>query len=181
VTTSGTGSRDEGTVRSTGSCTPWLGFSCATRHRAASTTTARRPTAKHRWKPCAASSADSPTSCSKRCSTTPWQQARGQAREDNGETTLTPARPAHIPEPALRTSHFPDLPRPSLRPHSRSRLDTEGCQIRTLEALSRRRAGRADLYAGGLTRLMNRWSRLASVLPDGTTAPLPESAGALVV
>ncbi|MEJ7744583.1 MAG: transposase [Nocardioidaceae bacterium] len=31
-------------------------------------------------------------------------------------TTLTPARPAHIPTPALRTSHFPDPPRPSLEP-----------------------------------------------------------------
>ena len=29
-------------------------------------------------------------------------------------TTLTPARPAHIPTPALRTSHFPDPPPPSL-------------------------------------------------------------------
>src|SRR5215212_8420307 len=30
------------------------------------------------------------------------------------ETTLTPARPALIPTPTLRTSHFPDPPRPSL-------------------------------------------------------------------
>ena len=28
-----------------------------------------------------------------------------------------PARPAHIPTPALRISHFPDPPPPSLRPH----------------------------------------------------------------
>ena len=28
-------------------------------------------------------------------------------------TSLTPARPAHIPTPALRTSHFPDPPRPA--------------------------------------------------------------------
>ena len=33
---------------------------------------------------------------------------RRRAREDTGETTLTPARPAHIPTPALRRSHFPD-------------------------------------------------------------------------
>ena len=56
--------------------------------------------------------------------------ARGRAREGNGATTLTPARPAHIPTPALRTSHFPDPPRPSLEPHSRLLLDTEGSQIR---------------------------------------------------
>ena len=54
----------------------------------------------------------------------------GRAREGNGATTLTPARPAHIPTPALRTSHFPDPPPPSLEPHSRPRLDTEGSQIR---------------------------------------------------
>ena len=78
--------------------------------RAATTTTARRPTAKHPWKPCAASNADSPTSSSRRCSTTPSDSTRRRAREDNGETTLTPARPAHIPTPALRTSHFPDPP-----------------------------------------------------------------------
>ena len=55
---------------------------------------------------------------------------RGRAREGNGETTLTPARPAHIPTPALRTSHFPDPPPPSLEPHSRLRLDTEGSHDR---------------------------------------------------
>ena len=42
----------------------------------------------------------------------------------NGETTLTPARPAHIPTPALRTSHFPDPPNHSLEPRSRLLLDT---------------------------------------------------------
>ena len=36
--------------------------------------------------------------------------ARGRAREGKRDTTLTPARPAHIPMPALRTSHFPDPP-----------------------------------------------------------------------
>jgi hypothetical protein len=34
----------------------------------------------------------------------------GRAREGKRDTTLTPARPAHIPAPALRTSHFPDPP-----------------------------------------------------------------------
>ena len=48
-----------------------------------------------------------------------------------GHTTLTPARPAHIPTPALRTSHFPDPPDNTLELHSQLRLDTEGCQIRT--------------------------------------------------
>src|SRR4051812_36080359 len=45
--------------------------------------------------------------------------SQARAREDNGDTTLTPARPAHIPTPALRTSHFPDpQPRryPAMRP-----------------------------------------------------------------
>jgi hypothetical protein len=44
---------------------------------------------------------------------------RRRAREGNGATTLTPARPAHIPTPALRTSHFPDPPPPILEPRSR--------------------------------------------------------------
>src|SRR6185295_2705096 len=74
-----------------------------------------------RWKPCAASNAGSPTSSTGRCSTTP----PGRAREGNRDTTLTPARPAHIPTPALRTSHFPDPPPQSLRPHSGRPLDTE--------------------------------------------------------
>jgi len=64
ATTSATDSHDEGTDRSTGSCTPWPAFNFATKPPAATTTTARKPTAKLRWKPCAASSADSPTSCS---------------------------------------------------------------------------------------------------------------------
>jgi hypothetical protein len=53
-----------------------------------------------------------------------------RAREGNWETTLTPARPAHIRTPALRTSHFPDPP--STIPERRYllRLDTEGSQVR---------------------------------------------------
>ena len=58
------------------------------------------------------------------------RRRRGRAREDNGETTLTPARPAHIPTPALRTSHFPDPPDNTLELDSLLRLDTEGCLIR---------------------------------------------------
>ena len=46
----------------------------------------------------------------------PRRHARRRAREGNGATTLTPARPAHNPTPALRTSHFPDPPPPSLGP-----------------------------------------------------------------
>ena len=42
-----------GTGRSTGSCTPWPPSSYATPPRAATTTTAARPTARPRWKPCA--------------------------------------------------------------------------------------------------------------------------------
>ena len=49
------------------------------------------------------------------CSLTP-RPDRGRAGEGNGETTLTPARPAHSTTPAPRTSHFPVPPPPSLRP-----------------------------------------------------------------
>ena len=50
---------------------------------------------------------------------------RRRAREGNRETTLTPARPAHIPTPALRTSHFPDPPPTSLRHHYRTAVLTQ--------------------------------------------------------
>lgn len=53
--------------------------------------------------------------------------ARTPARTGPGGqrgTTLTPARPAHIPTPALRTSHFPDPPDSSLR--ARGRHSGEG-------------------------------------------------------
>ena len=58
------------------------------------------------------------------------RSTRRRAREGNRETTLTPARPAHIPTPALRTSHFPDPPPASLRHHYGRPVDTEGSQIR---------------------------------------------------
>jgi transposase len=103
--------------------------------RAGPTTNANEPTARHRWKPCAASNVDCPTSSSRPCSTTPSEQS-GRAREDNGDTSLTPARPAHIPRPALRIGHFPDPPNGSLRPHFRLRLDTEGSLLR-VRALGR--------------------------------------------
>ena len=54
------------------------------------------------------------------------QAQQGRAWEGNRETTLTPARPAHIPAPALRTSHFPDPPPASLRHHYAELVDTEG-------------------------------------------------------
>ena len=54
ATTSGTGCRAQGTGRSTAPCTSWPPSNCAIRPRAATTTTARRPPARPRWKPCAA-------------------------------------------------------------------------------------------------------------------------------
>lgn len=41
------------------------------------------------------------------------------------ERPQSPARPDRIPTPALRISHFPDPPRPSLGPSCQPRLDTE--------------------------------------------------------
>ena len=61
---------------------------------------------------------------------------RGRIREGNQATTLTPARPAHSPTPALRISHFPDPSNTSLEPHSRLRLDTEGSHERTFHSVS---------------------------------------------
>ena len=54
ATRSDTGSPGPGTGRSTGSCTSWPASRSATPAKAAPTTTARRPTASHPWKPCAA-------------------------------------------------------------------------------------------------------------------------------
>ena len=128
-TTSATGCPAAGTVRSTGCCTSWPPSSCATPPKAAPTSTAARPAGRPRTSPCGCSNADCPTSCTGRWSTTPPDTWR-RAREGNGATTLTPARPAHNPTPTLRTSHFPDPPPPSLSPHFPRRLDTEGSQIR---------------------------------------------------
>ena len=70
-------------------------------------------------------------SCTAPCSTTS-SRTRRQAREDTGARHFIPARPAHIPTPALRTSHFPDPSRTSLRPDCHARLDTEGSHERTV-------------------------------------------------
>jgi len=56
------------------------------------------------------------------------------------ETTLTQARPAHIPTPAPRISHFPDPSPSSLEPHCRLRLDTEGAMSARIAGMS----GRSD-------------------------------------
>src|SRR5450756_2674022 len=61
----------------------------------------------------------------------PTPPTRGRAREDTGERLSHPARPAHIPTPALRISHFPDPSPTTLEPHSPPRLDTEGSHDRT--------------------------------------------------
>ena len=58
-------------------------------------------------------------------------RCRRRAREGTWATTLTPARPAHSPTPALRTSHFPDPPPTSLEPLSPRCLDLKGCHERT--------------------------------------------------
>ena len=50
----------------------------------------------------------------------------------NGATTLTPARPARNPTPALRTSHFPDPPPASLEPRLPPCPDLKGCHERSL-------------------------------------------------
>src|SRR5450756_1272468 len=60
----------------------------------------------------------------------PTPPTRGRAREDTGERLSHPARPVHIPTPALRISHFPDPSPTTLEPHSPPRLDTEGSHDR---------------------------------------------------
>src|SRR5450830_750785 len=60
----------------------------------------------------------------------PTPPTRGRAREDTGERLSHPARPAHIPTPALRISHFPDPSPTTLEQPSPPRLDTEGSHHR---------------------------------------------------
>jgi len=60
--TPATGSPGQGTARSTGLCTSWRSSNSATRPKAAPTSTGAKPPARPRWRPCAASNADSPTS-----------------------------------------------------------------------------------------------------------------------
>jgi transposase len=117
------------TDRSTESCTPWPPSSCATRPRVAATTTARRPPARPRWKPCAASNADCPTPSTEPCSMTS-QRRRGRAREGNRATTLTPARPAHNPKTGSSDKPLQDPSGLTLRPPSPRGLDTEGSHER---------------------------------------------------
>ena len=131
ATRSGTGCPGPGTGRSTGSCTSWPPSNSATPPKAAPTTTARKADGKTSMEAMRGLKRRLSDIVYRPCSTTPSPTAqRGRAREGNGATTLTPARPAHIPTPALRTSHFPDPPPPSLEPHSRPRLDTEGSHER---------------------------------------------------
>ena len=116
ATRSGTGCRAQGTGRSTGSCTPWPASSSATPPRAATyydrkKADGKAPDGSHALRQTPAVRHRLPDHAQRR---DPHHQARrGRAREDNGATTLTPARPAHIPTPALRTSHFPDPPQPA--------------------------------------------------------------------
>ena len=123
-TTPATGSPGPGTDRSTAPSTSWPSSSSATPATAEPTSTGEKPPGRPRWKPCAASNAGSPTSCIAPCSTTPSLLER--AREGNGATTLTPARPAQHPTPALRKSHNPDPPHQAYDQPSPPPLDTEG-------------------------------------------------------
>jgi hypothetical protein len=90
-----------------------------------------------------------PRSPISRCSTTPSPRP-GRAREGNRETTLTPARPAHIPTPALRTSHFPDPPPTSLRHHSARPVDTEGGQMAKASTSRASSAGSPTCVSGSM-------------------------------
>jgi transposase len=112
------------TGRSTGSYTSWPASKSATQPRAATTTSARKPKARHPWRPCGARRDRSRTSSTSRCSTTPSGRP-GRAREGNRETTLSLARPTHILASALRTSHFPDPPTASLGHHYTRPVDAE--------------------------------------------------------
>ncbi len=93
ATGSATGSHAPGTGRSTGRCTSWRPSSSATRARAGTTTTARRPPARPRWKPCAASSAACPTSSTAPWSTTP-RRGTGPGGHP-GATTQSSATGSH--------------------------------------------------------------------------------------
>src|SRR5437773_2841181 len=69
-----------------------------------------------------------------RSSTTPDEP--GRAREDTREGLFHPARPAQSRQPALRISHFPDPPTPTLKHHSSPPIDIEGSQMSALPALT---------------------------------------------
>ena len=118
VTTCGTGSPAAGTGRSTACCTSWPPCNYATPPKDAPTTTGRKPPGKPRWKPCAASNADCPTSSTGNCARRSDQV--GRAREDTRGRLLTPARPTQTPTSTLRRSHFPD-PSPRRYAHPKHR------------------------------------------------------------
>ncbi|MFB8277928.1 transposase [Nocardia colli] len=82
---------------------------------------ARKAGGKPRWKPCAHSNTDSPTSSTHACSQAN-SDVKWRAREGNRERLLTPARPAPTRTPILRTSHNPDPPT-RLTPPPHPRLD----------------------------------------------------------
>ena len=95
------------TDRSTGSCTSWPASRSATPASAVTTTTARRPTAKHHgghaMHQTPALRHRLPADAERR------QEAHGDGPgEGNRETTRLQRDRAHIPTSALRTSHFPD-------------------------------------------------------------------------
>jgi hypothetical protein len=97
------------------------------------------------------------------------------------ERLQSPARPARIPTPALRTSHFPDPPPPSLRPRSQPRLDTEGSHERTSAARgSRRRTEcrqrQVGLCIGGRRVLVIHLAALALVLAGCPIVPRTQPA-----
>jgi hypothetical protein len=75
---------------STAHCTSWPSCSCATAPKAGPTSMPRRPSARPRWKPCAPSNADSPTSSTHACSPTKTD-AKRQAREGTRGRLCNPA------------------------------------------------------------------------------------------
>ena len=109
ATRSDTGCPAAGTDRSTARCTSWPPSSPQPDRRPR----LLRPQESQReasTKPCAAQTTTLrhrlPSLVDDLAKTT--RTAGGRIREGNRATTLTPARPAHNPMPALRISHFPD-------------------------------------------------------------------------
>src|ERR1700754_4237738 len=110
------------TPNSPAAYTPWRAARSAETPQDGPTTAESEPRAKPTEKPCAASKDDSPTSSTDSLYVTQAQQ--GQARRDTRGRLQYPARPAHPPLPALRTSHSPGQPNPTLQVTTSS-LDTE--------------------------------------------------------
>ena len=112
ATRSDTGCPAAGTGRSTGSCTSWPASSSATRTEGRAYYDRKKADGK--------APMEAMRCVKRRLSDIVYQQMLNDAVHDSddedgpgratGTTTLTPARPAHIPTPALRTSHFPDPP-----------------------------------------------------------------------